>query len=113
MKLMIMEMRVYRCLPARLPAADERFDTPYAEALEKTRIKAGRLLHHADRHLQPELTYFVAWPRLRSARKMDGVWHRSGVDRRPHKRYTHHRQHRHQLLVPTASRRLNNRPVQP
>ena len=44
---MIMEMRVYRCLPGRLPALMKRFDTLTLKAVAKAWHQAGRLLHHA------------------------------------------------------------------
>ena len=43
---MIMEMRVYRCLPGRLPALMKRFDTLTLKTVGKHGVKRGRLLHH-------------------------------------------------------------------
>jgi hypothetical protein len=61
-------MRVYRCLPGRLPALMKR-SIRDAEIVGQARHQAGRLLHHSDRNLNQELTYFVAWDSLADREK--------------------------------------------
>ena len=75
---MIMEMRVYRCLPGRLPALLKRFETITLKLWEKHGIKQAGFFTTLIGESNQELTYFVAWDSLAEAREMDGVWHRSG-----------------------------------
>ena len=64
---MIMEMRVYRCLPGRLPALMKRFDTLTLKLWDKHGIKQAGFFTTLIGTSNQELTYFVAWesPRAR------------------------------------------------
>ncbi|WP_300179983.1 NIPSNAP family protein [Bradyrhizobium sp.] len=49
---MILELRVYRCVPGRLPALLKRFENTTLKLWEKTRHQARRLFHHANPRIQ-------------------------------------------------------------
>ena len=49
---MIYELRVYQCIPGKLPALLKRFETKTARRLEEARHPADRLLDRADRRRQ-------------------------------------------------------------
>ena len=66
---MIMEMRVYRCLPGRLPALMKRFDTLTLKLWEKNGIKQAGFFTTLIGTSNQELTYFVAWDSLAEREK--------------------------------------------
>ncbi len=95
---MIMEMRVYRCLPGRLPALMKRFDTLTLKLWDKHGIKQAGFFTTLIGDLQPGTDLFR---RLgiagRPRQEMDCVPVRSRLDRRPRQergRRPDHRQHR-------------------
>jgi len=61
---MICEMRVYRCLPGRLPALLKRFDTITLKLWEKHGIKQAGFFTTLIGESNQELTYFLAWESL-------------------------------------------------
>ena len=61
---MIYEMRVYRCLPGRLPALLKRFDTITTKLWEKHGIKQAGFFTTLIGESNQELTYFLAWESL-------------------------------------------------
>ena len=71
---MIMEMRVYRCLPGRLPALLKRFENTTLKLWDKHGIKqAGFFTTMVGDHSQ-HLTYFVAWESLAEREKKWGAF---------------------------------------
>ena len=66
---MIMEMRVYRCLPGRLPALMKRFDTLTLKLWDKHGIKQAGFFTTLIGTSNQELTYFVAWDSLAEREK--------------------------------------------
>jgi len=58
---MIYEMRIYRCLPGRLPALLKRFDTVTLKLWEKHGIKQAGFFTTLIGESNQELTYFLAW----------------------------------------------------
>ena len=71
---MIMEMRVYRCLPGRLPALMKRFDTLTLKLWEKHGIKQAGFFTTLIGTSNQELTYFVAWESLAEREKKFGAF---------------------------------------
>ena len=61
---MIYEMRVYRCVPGRLPALLKRFDTITLKLWEKHGIKQAGFFTTLIGQSNQELTYFLAWDTL-------------------------------------------------
>ena len=61
---MIYEMRVYRCVPGRLPALLKRFDTITMKLFEKHGIKQAGFFTTLVGQSNQELTYFLAWESL-------------------------------------------------
>jgi hypothetical protein len=61
---MIYELRIYRCLPGRLPALLKRFDTITLKLWEKHGIKQAGLFTTLVGESNQELTYFLAWESL-------------------------------------------------
>jgi hypothetical protein len=61
---MIYEMRVYRCLPGRLPALLKRFDTVTLKLWQKHGIKQAGFFTTLIGQSNQELTYFLAWESL-------------------------------------------------
>ena len=61
---MIYEMRVYRCLPGRLPALMNRFATITLKLWEKHGIKQAGFFTTVVGESNQDLTYFVAWESL-------------------------------------------------
>jgi len=61
---MIYEMRVYRCVPGRLPALMKRFDTVTLKLWEKHGIKQAGFFTTLIGESNQELTYFLAWDSL-------------------------------------------------
>ncbi|MGT2438409.1 NIPSNAP family protein [Bradyrhizobium betae] len=61
---MIYEMRVYRCLPGRLPALLKRFEAVTLKLWEKHGIKQAGFFTTLIGESNQELTYFLAWDSL-------------------------------------------------
>lgn len=61
---MIYELRVYRCLPGRLPALLKRFDTVTLKLWEKHGIRPAGFFTTLIGESNQELTYMVAWESL-------------------------------------------------
>ena len=61
---MIYEMRVYRCLPGRLPALLKRFETTTLKLWEKHGIKQAGFFTTLIGKFNQELTYLLAWESL-------------------------------------------------
>ena len=66
---MILEMRVYRCLPGRLPALLKRFDTMTLKLWQKHGIKQAGFFTTLIGESNQELTYFLAWDSLADREK--------------------------------------------
>ena len=66
---MIMEMRVYRCLPGRLPALMKRFDTLTLKLWAKHGIKQAGFFTTLVGQSNHELTYMLAWESLAEREK--------------------------------------------
>jgi len=66
---MIYEMRVYRCLPGRLPALLKRFDTTTLKLWQKHGIKQAGFFTTLIGESNQELTYFLAWDSLADREK--------------------------------------------
>ena len=61
---MIYELRVYRCVPGRLPALLKRFDTVTLKLWEKHGIKQAGFFTTLIGESNQELTYMLAWESL-------------------------------------------------
>lgn len=61
---MIYEMRVYRCLPGRLPALLKRFETITLQLWEKHGIQQAGFFTTLIGESNQELTYFLRWESL-------------------------------------------------
>ncbi len=61
---MIYELRVYRCVPGRLPALIKRFDTITLELWKKHGIRQAGFWTTLIGESNQELTYMVAWDSL-------------------------------------------------
>src|ERR1700681_1274303 len=68
-EIMFLEMRVYRCLPGRLPALLKRFDTLTLKLWDKHGIKQAGFFTTLIGESNAELTYFVAWESLADREK--------------------------------------------
>ena len=66
---MIYEMRVYRCIPGRLPALLKRFETITLNLWEKHGIRQAGFFTTMVGESHHELTYFVAWDSLADREK--------------------------------------------
>jgi hypothetical protein len=66
---MIYEMRVYRCLPGRLPALMNRFATITLKLWEKHGIKQAGFFTTVVGESNQDLTYFLAWESLADREK--------------------------------------------
>jgi hypothetical protein len=66
---MIYEMRVYRCLPGRLPALLKRFETATLKIWEKHGIRQAGFFTTLIGESNQELTYFLAWESLAEREK--------------------------------------------
>jgi hypothetical protein len=66
---MIYEMRVYRCLPGRLPALLKRFETTTLKLWEKHGIKQAGFFTTLVGESSLELTYLLAWESLADREK--------------------------------------------
>ena len=61
---MILEMRVYRCLPGRLPALLKRFENTTLKLWDKHGIKQAGFFTTLVGESNQELTYLLAWESL-------------------------------------------------
>jgi NIPSNAP len=61
---MIYEMRVYRCVPGRLPALLKRFETTTLKLWEKHGLRPSGFFTTLVGESNQELTYFLAWESL-------------------------------------------------
>ncbi len=61
---MILESRVYRCLPGRLPALLKRFETTTLKLWEKHGIRQAGFFTTLIGESNQELTYFLKWDSL-------------------------------------------------
>ena len=68
---MIYETRVYRCLPGRLPALLNRFETITLKLWEKHGIRQAGFFTTLIGESNQELTYLLAWESLAEREK---VW---------------------------------------
>ena len=66
---MIYEMRVYRCVPGRLPALLKRFDTITLKLWDKHGIKQAGFWTTLVGKSHQELTYLLAWESLADREK--------------------------------------------
>jgi hypothetical protein len=66
---MILEMRVYRCVPGRLPALLKRFDTMTLKIWDKHGIKQAGFFTTVIGESNQELTYFLTWDSLADREK--------------------------------------------
>ena len=66
---MIYEMRIYRCLPGRLPALLKRFETTTTKLWDKHGIKQAGFFTTVIGESNQDLTYFLAWESLADREK--------------------------------------------
>lgn len=66
---MIFEMRIYRCVPGRLPALLKRFETATLKIWEKHGIRQAGFFTTLIGESNQELTYFLAWDSLAEREK--------------------------------------------
>jgi hypothetical protein len=68
-EMMIYEMRVYRCVPGRLPALLKRFETITLKIWEKHGIRQAGFFTTLVGESHQELTYLLAWDSLADREK--------------------------------------------
>jgi hypothetical protein len=68
-EMMIYEMRVYRCIPGRLPALLKRFETITLKLWEKHGIRQAGFFTTLVGESHQELTYLLAWESLADREK--------------------------------------------
>ena len=66
---MIYEMRVYRCVPGRLPALWKRFENTTLKLWEKHGLRPVGFFTTLVGESNQELTYFLAWESLAEREK--------------------------------------------
>ena len=71
---MILEMRVYRCVPGRLPALLKRFETVTLRIWERHGIKQAGFFTTLVGESNQELMYFLAWDSLAEREKKWNVF---------------------------------------
>ena len=77
---MIYELRIYRCLPGRLPALMKRFETTTLKMWEKHGIRQAGFFTTVIGESNQDLTYLIAWESMaeREAKwdafQSDPVW---------------------------------------
>ena len=71
---MICEMRIYRCLPGRLPALMKRFENTTLKLWEKHGIKQAGFFTTLIGKSNHELTYFLSWESLAEREKKWGAF---------------------------------------
>ena len=95
---MIYEMRVYRCVPGRLPALLKRFENTTLKLWEKHGIRPVGFFTTLVGESNQELTYFLAWESLAEReKKWNAFADRSRLDhgaRQDRGRRPDRRQHR-------------------
>ena len=74
---MIYEMRVYRCLPNRLPALLRRFNEHTLRIWEKHGIRQAGFFTTVIGESNNDLTYFLAWESLA---EREEKWAKFGTD---------------------------------
>jgi hypothetical protein len=67
--MMIYELRVYRCVPGRLPALLKRFETTTLKLWEKHGIRPAGFFTTIIGESNQELTYMLAWESLAEREK--------------------------------------------
>lgn len=78
---MLHELRIYRCMPGRLPDLNKRFETITLKIWEKHGIKQAGFFTTLVGESNQELTYFLAWESLADREKKwnafaaDPEWH--------------------------------------
>src|ERR1700722_12737101 len=71
---MIYELRVYRCLPNRMPALLKRFETTTLRIWEKHGIRQAGFWTTVIGESNQELTYLLAWESLAEREKKWGAF---------------------------------------
>lgn len=71
---MIYEMRVYRCVPGRLPALLKRFETTTLKLWDKHGIKQAGFFTTLVGESNQELTYLLAWDSMADREKKWGAF---------------------------------------
>jgi NIPSNAP len=71
---MIYEMRVYRCVPGRLPALLKRFETVTLKIWDKHGIRQAGFFTTLIGESNQELTYFLAWDSLADRERKWGAF---------------------------------------
>jgi NIPSNAP protein len=71
---MIYEMRIYRCVPGRLPALLKRFETATLKIWEKHGIRQAGFFTTVIGESNQDLTYFLAWDSLAEREKKWGAF---------------------------------------
>jgi hypothetical protein len=74
---MIYEMRVYRCVPGRLPALLQRFETITLKLWDKHGIKQAGFFTTLVGESNQDLTYLLQWESLADREKK---WHAFATD---------------------------------
>ncbi len=103
---MIYEMRVYRCVPGRLPALLKRFETVTLKLWDKHGIKQAGFFTTLIGESNQELTYILAWDSLGDREKKwnafqsDPDWHAARAQSEANGQIVGNIAS--QLLVPTA-----------
>ena len=78
---MILELRVYRCVPGRLPALLKRFENITLKLWDKHGIRPAGFFTTLMGKSNQELTHMLHWGLAgRSREEMECVPERSGVD---------------------------------
>ena len=102
---MIYELRIYTCLPGRLPALLKRFENPPLKIWEKHGIKQAGFWTVLIGDGNHDLHYLLAWESLAEREKKWGVHGRPGMGRGPRRkraRRAHPRQRQQHVMQPTA-----------
>jgi hypothetical protein len=71
---MIYELRVYRCLPGRLPALLKRFETVTLKLWEQHGIRQSGFFTTVIGESNQELTYILKWESLAEREKLWGAF---------------------------------------
>ncbi|WP_315832965.1 NIPSNAP family protein [Bradyrhizobium prioriisuperbiae] len=71
---MMYEMRVYRCVPGRLPALLKRFETVTLKIWERHGIRQAGFFTTLVGESHQELTYFLAWDSMADREKKWGAF---------------------------------------
>ena len=74
---MIYEMRVYRCVPGRLPNLLKRFETVTLDIWKRHGIRQAGFFTTVIGESHQELTYFLAWESLA---ERDRIWNAFQTD---------------------------------